>query len=973
MKKYILSWLSFMICFTGMAQPTPGIQWQRAFGGQGPEQSTIVRKTNDGGFIMASTSDSASTAITGGHAGKDIWVIKMSATGVVQWSKAYGGSGDDFLREIFLNTDGSYTLFSQTYSNNGDVNGNHGQSDIWGFKISATGALLWQRCYGGSLVEEYRGGLVNNTGNIVLSIVSTSNNGDVTGGHSISFTDFWIVEINNSTGAIIAQKAYGGTSNDTPRGIIQLSDGKYVVTGFTMSNDGDVSGNHSIPADTDIWLLKLSSITTMEWQKCLGSPVSGRETGFKVAESAGRSILLMGEVVGNGGDVSGFKGVWDSWMAKVSETGTFLWQKCLGGSGADWPINFFENNDGSIFVLNNTVSNDGDVTGFHNGGSGTEDLWMVKLSNTGNLLWQRTYGGSEGDGAYRGQRSFILQPDSNFVIAGFTNSNDGDVLGYHPRSSNPLDTAADIWVLKVSKTNGAIMWQRCLGGSWVDYLTSIEQTSPTDFIIGAETLSTNGDVSGPRQTNNPSWDAWVVRLGAINRIRGSVFIDNNSNGTRDPGEPLYSRVQIKTEKPGYTRISSPLAGIFTNEVDTGNYITTCLPDYPYFTVSPAQRASSFNNYFLTDSFSFALAPTASRNDLQMGIIPITPARPGFQSTYMLFYENVGTTTLSGTVKFVKDSRTSLLSSAPAPISIVADTLTYQFSNLNPGDSSSARIVLGIPAPPGTNIGDTLKFTGLIQPLTGDETPLNNRDTVLQRVTGAYDPNDKTESHGAFISTNEVSSGEFLTYLVRFQNTGNDTAFNVIVRDTLDSRLQWDKMQVLTASHPYILEISGGRYLTWRFNNIKLVDSNRNEPASHGYIYFRIKPVSTVVAGDQIKNNVSIYFDFNLPVKTSDATTTVRTVIVTGINDPVPVNNWDLVAFPNPSNGPVDLAIRGKIYGDLKLSVIDAAGRQLLLRNIGRKSGPVLNIRENFNGWPAGIYYLTVTGDKESKTLTLQLK
>ena len=972
MRKLLI--LSFLFSVSLLqAQPTPGIQWQRALGGIGPEQSTITRKTSDGGYIMACTADSASRPVTGGFPGKDIWVVKMNAQGITEWSKSYGGNNDDFLRHLFLNTDGSFTIFGLTASNNGNVSGNHGANDVWAFKISSTGTLIWQRCYGGSLQEEFRGGLINSNGNIVTVISSQSNDGDVTGHHGVPNTDFWVVEINNNTGAIVAQKAYGGTDIDVPRGIIQMSDGKYVLTGYTRSNDGDVSGNHSVSPASDIWVLKLSSITTMEWQKCLGSPSTGPETGYKIAESPGRSVLVMGDVYGNGGDVSGFKGVWDTWIAKLSETGSLLWQKCLGGSNPEWPLNFFENNDGSVMVLSNTVSNDGDVTGFHNGGSGAEDLWLVKLNNTGGILWQKTYGGSEGDGVYGGQNSLILQSDSNFVLAGFTNSRDGDVLGYHPPSSNPFDTATDVWILKVSKTNGNIIWQRCLGGTSLEYLTYIEQESPVNFIVSAITLSNNGDVSGPRQTNNPTWDAWVVRLGAINRIRGSVFIDNNNNGNRDPGEPLYSRVQIKSEKPGTIRLSTPQSGIFTNEVDTGTYTTTCLPDYPYFNVSPAQRTSSFNNYYLTDSFSFALAPVSNRNDLQMGIIPITPARPGFQSAYRVFYENTGTTTLSGTVKFVKDGRTSLVASTPTPISVIADTLTYQFNNLNPGDTSSARIVLGIPAPPGTNIGDTLKFTGAIQPIAGDETPLNNSDTLLQRVTGAYDPNDKTESHGAFFSTTELSSGEFLTYLVRFQNTGNDTAFNVVVRDTLDNRLDWTRFQMITASHPYTLEISGGRFLTWRFNNIKLVDSNRNEPASHGYIYFRIKPNGSLVPGDVIRNNVSIYFDFNLPVKTNDATTTLRTVIVTGINDPIPLNNWDLVAFPNPSEGNIDLAIRGKIYGELKLTLLDALGRQIVFRQLGKKINPVLQVKENLSHLAPGIYYLTISSEKESKTLKLQIK
>lgn len=973
MKKSLLAVITILYSFVSFSQITPGIQWQRAFGGNGTEDPAAVAKTSDGGVIFLSSTDSLSSPVTGSHILQDIWVVKLNATGGIEWQRACGGDGSDQPRQLFVNSDGTYTVLGYTTSNNFDVSGNHGGGDIWVFKLSATGTILWQRCYGGGLSEDIRGSIKNTAGNIVIAGFTQSNDGDVTGQHQISVSDFWILEINNANGTIVAQKAYGGIKPDSPRSIIQLTDGKYVITGFTQSNDGDVSGNHNITnGDGDIWVLKLNTITTLDWQKCLGSPAGGLEVGNKVSESAARSLLIIGQVFGNGGDVTGFHGLRDTWMVKLTENGTLLWQRSLGGSSAESPINFYENTDGSIMVLSNTNSNDGDITGYHTG-TGMEDLWFVKLNSSGVLQWQKPYGGSTGDGSYLGLSSIFKQADGNYILAGYTNSDDGDVIGHHRTNTFPGDTANDVWILKVADVNGAIQWQRCLGGSSNDYLRSIEQLSPIDFIIGAETYSVDGDLTGPRQTQTPAWDAWIVKLGAINRIKGTVFIDNNNNGIKDPGDPLYSRVQIKSEKPGYTRITTPINGAFINEVDTGTYATTLTLTYPYFTVNPVQRTSIFTNYFNVDSFGFALVPIVNKQDLQLGIIPLTVARPGFNSQYRLFYENVGTVTMSGTIRFVKDNRTSFVSSVPSPSSIIADTLIYNYSNLNPGDSSSIGILLNIAAPPVVNINDTLKMGAVILPLAGDETPVNNGDTILQRVRGAVDPNDKTEAHGAFISTAEISNGEYLSYLVRFQNTGTDTAFNIIVRDTLDAKLQWDKLQVLSASYPYTLEITGSRYLTWRFNNIKLVDSNRNEPASHGYIYFRIKPLSTLISGDVIKNAVSIYFDFNQPVKTNDATITVRTVVVTGINDPIPVNDWELVAFPNPAHDKLDLAVRGKIYGELQLSLADQSGRNVLNKALGKKSGLVLNSQLNLSRLSAGIYYLTVATAKELRTIKIRVQ
>jgi hypothetical protein len=126
-------------------------------------------------------------------------------------------------------------------------------------------------------------------------------------------------------------------------------------------------------------------------------------------------------------------------------------------------------------------------------------------------------------------------------------------------------------------------------------------------------------------------------------------------------------------------------------------------------------------------------------------------------------------------------------------------------------------------------------------------------------------------------------------------------------------------------------------------------------------------------GDVIKNAVSIYFDFNLPVKTNEASTMVSTQLVTGINDPVPVYDWDLVVYPNPSHGRLNIAVRGKIYGELRLSLTDQSGRQVLQETMGKKTGPVLRSGIDLPGLPAGIYYLTVSSAKELKTIKIQMQ
>ena len=991
--KNILTVFIFLILSRDLfSQTTAGIQWQRAIGGKGSESPKMTAKTNDGGYIILSNTDSSSVAVTGSHRRSDIWVVKINASGAIEWQKALGGSGDDNPSAIFVKNDGTYTVAGFTNSNDFDVSGNHqntnGSDDLWVVKLSSTGTILWQRCYGGSNEELPRSWIKNSAGNIVFAAYTLSFDGDVSGFHSGlgAGGDIWVAEINNSNGNIVAQKAYGGSWSEAPRSLIQQSDGKYVITGYTQSNDGDVSGTHQTPGnhEEDIWVLKLNTITSIAWQKCLGS-IGAVEFGYQVSESANRSLIVLGEATSNGGDVTGHHGGSDVWIVKLDESSNILWQRSLGGSSTESAMSFFENSDASIIVLANTTSNNGDVSGYHSGTQipPAEDMWIVKLNGNGILQWQKTYGGSERDGFYGGfypstfagkTPSIFKQADGDYVLLGFTNSANGDVIGFHPPNNFPTVMEEDVWMLKVSDLNGAIQWQRCLGGTSTDRLIWGDQISSTEFLISAFSRSLDGDVTGPRMSSNTDFDSWIVKLGSANSIKGVVFVDNNNNGLKDAGEPFYSKVLVKSEKPGYARTHVPVNGVFLNEVDTGSYISTLSLNYPYYTVLPVQRTSVFANYFNVDSFGFALSPIPNKKDLMIGIIALSGVKPGFSAAYKILYENLGTVVMTGSVKFVKDNRTSFISSVPAPASVVADTITYNFSNFNPLGVSSIIIELNIASPPTVNINDTLRNSAMIFPQTGDETIFNNNDTILQRVTGSFDPNDKTESHGAFITTAEIYNGEQLSYLIRFQNTGTDTAYNIVVKDTLDAKLQWDKIQMISSSHPCSLQIAEGKYLSWRFNNIKLVDSTRNEPASHGYIYFRIKPQTNLTFGDTIRNNASIYFDFNPPVKTNTVSVVVKGLpIVTGLNNPIPLNDWDIVAYPNPTNGVLNIVIRGKVYGNIDFKITDKLGRNIVRQNLGEKNTSIFKSQINLATLKAGIYYLTILSPKDSKSLTINIR
>lgn len=290
---------------------------------------------------------------------------------------------------------------------------------------------------------------------------------------------------------------------------------------------------------------------------------------------------------------------------------------------------------------------------------------------------------------------------------------------------------------------------------------------------------------------------------------------------------------------------------------------------------PAQLTTAHNDYFNYDSVAFAVQPIAGKRDVEVHLISLGIARPGFPHRYKIFVRNNGTDTIArDTIQLIKSKRLNFNAAFPAANSVKGDTLRWPFTNLKPLDTLGIQLYLTVKAPPTVNIGDTLVSVVTIDSLINDPVPENDTARLIEITRGSYDPNDKTEIHAGKITTSQVAASEYLQYTIRFQNTGNDTAFNVYIRDTLDTKLDWSTFRMIDASHNFQLTITDGSRCLWTFANIMLVDSNMNEPLSHGYLSFIIKPKSNLVVGNIINNTATIYFDYNLPIITNTETTTV---------------------------------------------------------------------------------------------------
>ncbi|RYZ49991.1 MAG: hypothetical protein EOP49_14985, partial [Sphingobacteriales bacterium] len=322
-------------------------------------------------------------------------------------------------------------------------------------------------------------------------------------------------------------------------------------------------------------------------------------------------------------------------------------------------------------------------------------------------------------------------------------------------------------------------------------------------------------------------------------LSGRVFYDLNFDGIKGVGETFADGITVSITQNGTEHRSIVNNGEFKIQTDSG-YYEVRISGEEHYTVSPSVFTGYYQQGTAGDSVVFALQPTANQYDLSVNIIPLAPVRPGMATRYRLEYRNAGTMAASNAkLKFIKSGKTIITGSTPAYSGISGDTLTWNLNTLNPAASGAIEIEGLVAVPPIANFADSLYSKVIITQADTDVRPFNDTVKIRQLLTGAYDPNDKQEIHGGYISRAQVNNGDYLNYIIRFQNTGNDTAFNIFIRDTLENNLDAGSLQIIAASHDYKLSITDDNKLEWRFENIQLVDSNKNERASHGYLAFRI--------------------------------------------------------------------------------------------------------------------------------------
>ncbi|GAB3915138.1 hypothetical protein GCM10028803_61540 [Larkinella knui] len=485
-----------MVFWLGSLTVSPAqlLDWQKTFGGTNLDYGRAIKPTSDGGYVVAGETKSNNGNVSGNHGDNDAWVVRLNAFGNIVWQKAIGGTGYDFTNAIIPTPDKGFVVAASTFSNNGDVSGNHGESDFWVVKLNSTGGIVWQKALGGTGIEYARAITTTTDGGFVVIGETLSNDGDVSGNHGGG--DIWVVRL-NSTGGIVWQKTIGGSGSEGATAITATVDGGFVVTGQTSSNDGDVSGNHG--GQSDAWVVKLSGSGNVVWQKALGGSSTQADIALAITLTADNGLMVAGTTTSDDGDVLGNHGKQDAWVVQLNDQGKLIWQKTLGGTGDDIANAITTTADGGFLVAGSTNSNDGDVSGFQ---GGILDFWVIKLTRLGQLSWQKCLGGTDEESVF----SIALASDGGYAMAGYTGSTNGNVTGNHGER--------DFWVVKLREPLQVLPpYFNCNTGQ-ITFRTSGGNNTPITFTAPGITRATTADKVGTVEPGLRS-DPKVIPITAI--------------------------------------------------------------------------------------------------------------------------------------------------------------------------------------------------------------------------------------------------------------------------------------------------------------------------------------------------------------------------------------------------------------------------------------------------------------------------
>ena len=411
-------------------------------------------------------------------------------TGEIEWIKNYGGSMEDDAVSIVETPDGGFAIAGYTMSSDGDITDKvTNDADYWIFKINVENQLVWSKTYGGSADDRASKIIHTADGGFAVLGYSRSNDGDVTDNHG--FYDYWLLKL-DSSGNLLWNKCFGFEGHDQGNALIQTEDGGYLLTGFIdydyyiPLSPGNKSNRHGVG---EYWAVKTDASGDVEWEQYFGG--TNNDRAFSVVQTNDGGYIMVGNSESDDFDITDPKGSYDFWAVKINSVGEMQWQKNYGGSGIEIAYQIIKSNDGNYWVIGDTRSTDQDITD----PKGNADIWLLKISDNGTLLWQKSYGGSQFDTS----RMVIENPDNTRTIIGSSRSSDIDVTTNYGESD---------FLLLLTDASGNITFQKNYGGTNLDFGNTGLLTTSGNIILAGGSQSNDIDV----QNNKGSKDVLIIRL-----------------------------------------------------------------------------------------------------------------------------------------------------------------------------------------------------------------------------------------------------------------------------------------------------------------------------------------------------------------------------------------------------------------------------------------------------------------------------
>lgn len=440
--------------------------------------------------------------------------------------------------------------------------------------------------------------------------------------------------------------------------------------------------------------------------------------------------------------------------------------------------------------------------------------------------------------------------------------------------------------------------------------------------------------------------------GTYYTLNGMATYDEDGNGC-DASDPKVAHMRFNVGNGvNATNILSNENGQVMIPVQDGTHIFRAnIENTNYFSVSPANVSVNFPTVASPFNQNFCLTANGNYPDLEISMVPVGVARPGFDAHYKLICRNKGTNTQSGTVILAfNDAILDLVTAAPAVNQQSASNLSWNFTSLRPFETVEIALTFNVNSPldtPSVHGGDELYYQASIIGSSEDYTVGDNFFAFPQLVVNSFDPNDKTCLEGTSLAPE--MSGKYVHYQIRFENTGTFAAENIVVKDIIDtSKFDINTLVPLQASHPFVTRITGGNKVEFIFENINLPF---NDAANDGFVMFKIKTLEGMQLGDTFSNTASIFFDYNAPIVTNTATTTFALL---GKQD----FNFDhyFAISPNPATHVLNFEVKHGL-GANSIEVYSVTG-QLVLLVPNAKGVKTVDV----SALETGIYLLRVHSD-----------